>query len=85
MTTEQRLSKLEKTVNALIISISNAKFYTDTDIEGISKVESTHDKDIIENRQGVIESFENGLINAEDIADVRTALEEVYEMINVEE
>ena len=85
MTIEQRLAKLEKTVNALVEKLCEEKFYTDADISGLSITESNHERDITDNRQGIIETFESELVNAQDIADVRTAIEEVYEMINMEE
>ena len=82
MTIEQRIEKLEKKVNALIQSLCNDKFYTSADISGISKTEADHEGNIKDNRQGIIDTYEQGLVNAGDIADARSALEELYEMIN---
>lgn len=38
-------------------------------------------RDIADNRNGLVETFENQLLNADDISALREGLEEVYEML----
>jgi hypothetical protein len=92
MTIEERLTNLEKLVNAFISSQGKKDTYNEYDKAGIRNTNaeqseniSVNASDISDNRTGIEESFEASLSNADDIADVRTALEEVYEMINTEE
>jgi hypothetical protein len=92
MTVEERLTNLEKLVNAFISSQSKKDTYNEYDKAGIRNTDSiqsenisTNANDISDNRTGIEESYEASLTNTEDIADVRTALEEVYEMIDTKE
>lgn len=91
MTIEERLTNLEKLVNAFIKSQSKKNTYNEYDKAGIRNTDATQSEnisvnasDISDNRTGIEESFEASLENADDIADVRTALEEVYELITEE-
>ena len=85
MDIESRLANLERLVNSFIKSQSRKDTYDGYDKTSIRKTNSEQTRDITDNRAGIEESFETSLANADDIADVRTALEEVYEMINMEE
>lgn len=85
MDIEARLARVEKLLNAFINSQSRKDTYDGYDKTSIRKTDSEQTRDITDNRAGIEESFETSLANADDIADVRTALEEVYEMINTEE
>ena len=71
MSIEERLSNLEKLVNSLIKRIDNDKFYDSADKMGIRQTEGNHS-----------EAIE---VNASDVADTRTAIEELYEMVLTEE
>ena len=71
MSIEERLSNLENLVNALIKRIDNDKFYDSADKAGIRQTEGNHG-----------EAIE---VNASDVADTRTAIEELYEMVLTEE
>ena len=84
MTVEERLTNLEKLVNAFIKSQSMKNTYDGYDKTSIIKTNSEQTRDISDNRAGIEESFEASLSNADDITDVRTALEEVYELITEE-
>lgn len=52
------------------------------DVYGTISKENT--SDITDNREGLIETFEATESNASDLADLRAAIEEVYEMISAE-
>ena len=71
MSIEERLSNLEKLVDSLIKRIDNDKFYDSADKQGIRQTEGNH-REAIE-------------VNASDVADTRTAIEELYEMVLTEE
>lgn len=71
MSIEERLSNLEKLVDSLIKRIDNDKFYDSADKAGIRQTEGNHG-----------EAIE---VNASDVADTRTAIEELYEMVLTEE
>ena len=71
MSIEERLSNLEKLVDSLIKRIDNDKFYDFADKQGIRQTEGNHG-----------EAIE---VNASDVADTRTAIEELYEMVLTEE
>ena len=71
MSIEERLSNLEKLVDSLIKRIDNDKFYDSADKMGIRQTEGNHG-----------EAIE---VNASDVADTRTAIEELYEMVLTEE
>lgn len=71
MSIEERLSNLEKLVDSLIKRIDNDKFYDSADKQGIRQTEGNHGEAID--------------INASDVADTRTAIEELYEMVLTEE
>lgn len=71
MSIEDRLSNLENLVNSLIKRIDNDKFYDSADKAGIRQTEGVHG-----------EAIE---VNASDVADTRTAIEELYEMVLTEE
>ena len=71
MSIEERLSNLENLVNSLIKRIDNDKFYDSADKMGIRQTEGNHG-----------EAIE---VNASDVADTRTAIEELYEMVLTEE
>ena len=71
MSIEERLSNLEKLVDSLIKRIDNDKFYDSADKQGIRQTEGNHG-----------EAIE---VNASDVADTRTAIEELYEMVLTEE
>lgn len=71
MSIEERLSNLENLVNSLIKRIDNDKFYDSADKAGIRQTEGNHG-----------EAIE---VNASDVADTRTAIEELYEMVLTEE
>ena len=68
MTTEERLTNLENLVYSLIKKVDNDKFYNEADKGGIRQTESQH-----------LEMIND---NSNDVSDVRTAIEEVYEMLN---
>lgn len=68
MTIEERLTNLENLVYALIKRVDNDKFYNEADKSGIRQTESQH-----------LEMIND---NSNDVSDVRTAIEEVYEMLN---
>lgn len=71
MSIEDRLSNLENLVSSLIKRIDNDKFYDSADKAGIRQTEGNHG-----------EAIE---VNASDVADTRTAIEELYEMVLTEE
>ena len=71
MSIEERLSNLENLVNSLIKRIDNDKVYDSADKAGIRQTEGNHG-----------EAIE---VNASDVADTRTAIEELYEMVLTEE
>ena len=71
MSIDERLSNLEKLVDSLIKRIDNDKFYDSADKMGIRQTEGNHG-----------EAIE---VNASDVADTRTAIEELYEMVLTEE
>ena len=71
MSIEERLSNLEKLVDSLIKRIDNDKFYDSADKAGIRQTEGNHGEQIE--------------VNASDVADTRTAIEELYEMVLTEE
>lgn len=68
MTIEERLTNLENLVYALIKRVDNDKFYNEADKSGIRQTEGQH-----------LEMIND---NSNDVSDVRTAIEEVYEMLN---
>lgn len=68
MDLEKRVSDLETLVHNLISKLDKEKFYSDADTQGIRQTSGEQGKVIGE--------------NTEDISDVRTAIEEVYEMID---
>lgn len=68
MTIEERLTNLENLVYSLIKRVDNDKFYNEADKSGIRQTESQH-----------LEMIND---NSNDVSDVRTAIEEVYEMLN---
>ena len=68
MTTEERLTNLENLVYSLIKRVDNDKFYNEADKGGIRQTEGQH-----------LEMIND---NSNDVSDVRTAIEEVYEMLN---
>lgn len=68
MDLEKRVSDLETLVHNLISKLDKEKFYSDVDTQGIRQASGEQGKVIGE--------------NSEDISDVRTAIEEVYEMID---
>lgn len=67
MTIEQRLTNLENLVANYIKSQTNRRQYDGYEMDGVHKTEGEHG-----------EAIET---NTLDMTDVRTALEEVYEMI----
>lgn len=50
-------------------------------IDQLGKGVDTNTTDITDNREGLIETFDNTMTNAEDIADCREAIIELYDMI----
>lgn len=59
--------------------------YVDRYEPGIVKVEERINEDISQATDGLMETYELTAANSDDIADCRTALEELYEMITTEE
>lgn len=50
-------------------------------IEQLGKQGDTNTSDISDNREGIMETFEQTITNSTDLEDVRTAIIELYEMI----
>lgn len=64
---ERRLDNLERLLNSYIRSQSNKEFYNEADKSGLRYTDGVHGEDIA--------------TNASDVADTRSAIEELYEMI----
>lgn len=64
---ERRLDNLERLLNNYIRSQSNKEFYDEADKSGLRYTDGVHGEDIA--------------TNASDVADTRSAIEELYEMI----
>ena len=64
--------------------ISDYYRYIDKFDQGITKVEERIDRSIADTNAGLMETYDLTASNSDDIADCRTALEELYEMIIAE-
>lgn len=47
----------------------------------LGEVTETNKSDISDNRDGIMETFENSMLNSDDISVLREGLEEVYELL----
>jgi len=61
--------------------ISNHYRYIDKYTPNIGKVEEQFNTEIADTNAGLMETYDLVAVNADDIADCRSALEELYEMI----
>ena len=64
---ERRLDNLERLLNNYIRSMENREFYNKADKDGLMHTDGVHGEEIA--------------TNASDVADTRSAIEELYEMI----
>ena len=53
-------------------------------LDRLGKLDEIHSSDIADNREGIMETFESTLTNADDAAINRQAIEELYEMLTTE-
>ena len=61
--------------------ITNHYRYIDRYTPNIGKVEERLDSDISDTQAGLMEAYDLTALNTDDIADCRTAIEELYEMM----
>lgn len=88
MDIKERLINLENLVLSFIKNQSRSDDYKDADIAGCRATETTQSKeiktnvsDIADNRDGIMETFESTLNNEAELEDCRSAIIELYEMM----
>ena len=92
MDVEIRLTNLENLVLSFIKNQGIADNYKIADINGCRHTDylqandiKINSSDISNNREGLTETFENTLLNSDDISICRGAIEELYELITESE
>lgn len=88
MDIKERLINLENLVFSFIKNQSRSDDYKDADIAGCRATETnqgeeikTNTLDIVDNRDGIMETFESTLNNEAELEDCRSAIIELYEMM----
>lgn len=88
MDIKARLINLENLVLSFIKNQSRSDDYKDADIAGCRATETnqaedikTNASDIADNRDGIMETFESTLNNEAELEDCRSAIIELYEMM----
>lgn len=77
----KHIEELEKSVSEILDRLNTISNGNIENFDTVRKEDSKSKNDIFDNRNGLIETFEASMLNTDDIADLRTGLEEVYEML----
>ena len=77
----KHIEELEQSVSEILDRLNTISNGNIENFDTVRKEDSKSKDDIFNNRNGLIETFEASMLNTDDIADLRTGLEEVYEML----
>ena len=77
----KRIEIIEENISEILDKLNSLSIGSMENFDIVRKEDSKSKDDIFYNRNGLIETFEASMLNTDDIADLRTGLEEVYEML----